>query len=771
MFFAITSYVTGIASILIGVFVFLKKPESSLTKLFSFLTFSVAIYSIFLATAVISRTPEEAIFWMRIEHIGNAFIPTAYLHFSLSVIKETKRWKPILILSYIFSILLVPAVFTKLWIGGVRENFVGLNYYPAPGPLYVLYFLMYSVIFSFAQIVVFRASRRLKGRESKQAFFVFLTGFVGSIPGAITFLPLYGFEVAPNLNSLAILYLLALAYAILKHGLLDIPVLVKKALIFTTLFAVVSGFLAFVLFLGTDVLQQKFGGQVRWWSIAAAAAIVVLTFRKLDIFLVNITDRFLFQKKLDYRKVLKAASTGLSHVNSLRYQLKLITYFLTRRTRIKIAAVYMPENGNGENGKHDFILQEFRAFDASQFGHDRLAFDSQIVTYLRKEKRKPYLELYEIDGLARRHKKDMANLYRYDFGEIRSLMNQMKAFLIVPSYYQDRLQGILMLGEKRSEEPYTEEDINLFQTIAQETAIAFENARKHDKLVAQKEELAKANEKLKEAQAEIIQAKEEAAVAELSGGISHDVNNGIYAQSDANERIEEALSNLSNVFKELYDSNEPISSSQKVELFQYLEDAMVAVKQSEDAGKHIEDVARTLSQIAKGERAQMSRLNLRTFISGMVRIGALRTYSNRLRAQAFEEEPEVVMPNDLPSIRGHAQLLKGVFINLFKNAIDAMNNISPKKLKIAAMRDPEDQDMVRIEFSDNGCGISKEHLPHIFDYEFTTKGQHGEGKGLFNVKSIIENEHKGKIEVESELGKGTTFILKIPIYKAGVHDL
>lgn len=768
--YAFATGLTAVTFFLTGLYVYIQDTRRLLYQRCFIFSAAVAFWAFGYFITLLEIPPYEVnLAASRLSHAFGAFIPITYLHFVWAILRRKPR-KKLFLWSYLFAAFMFFMSLTPLVVKELLPK-MGFSHYPEWGLLYPVYSLFFVAYPGYAQYEMAVEIMRTKGTERMRLIYFFVALALAFSGGISLFLLIFNVQFPPYLSVLIILYPPMMAYTIFVYRFMDIEVVVKKTVVFAILFAAVSGVLAFVLIFGADFLQQKFGGSIRWWLIIAAAAIIVFTVRKLDTFLIDVTDRFLFRKKLDYRKVLKAASTGLSRVNSLRYQLKLITYFLTRRGRIKTAAVYMPEGENGENGKSDFILKEFRSFDASQFGHDRLAFDSQIVTYLKKEKKKPYLEFYETDGLARKHKRDSANLYRYDFVEMMGQMNQLRAHLVVPSYYQDRLQGILVLGEKRSEEPYTEEDISLFQTVAQETAIAFENARKHDKLVAQKEELAKANEKLKEAQAEIIQAKEEAAVAELSGGISHDVNNGIYAQSDANERIEEALNNLSAVFKELYDSNHPISASQKVELFQSLEDAMVAVKQSEEAGKHIEDVARTLSQIAKGERAQMSRLNLRTFISGMVRIGALRTYSNRLRAQAFEEEPEVVMPNDLPSIRGHAQLLKGVFINLFKNAIDAMNNISPKKLKIEAMQDPKDQDMVRIEFSDNGCGISKEHLPHIFDYEFTTKGQHGEGKGLFNLKSIIENEHKGKVEVESELGKGTTFILKIPIWKAGVHDL
>jgi len=244
-----------------------------------------------------------------------------------------------------------------------------------------------------------------------------------------------------------------------------------------------------------------------------------------------------------------------------------------------------------------------------------------------------------------------------------------------------------------------------------------------------------------------------------------DCKNSIFSLTYNIGQIDEMLTTITGYLTDWYRSEEPIPFAAKNDLFQSLKAARESVINAEQSSHHIEDVAQTLSQISKGQNAQMTRISVRTFLKGMVRIGMLRTYSDRVKTQALEKPPEVEAPLNLPSVRAHTELLKSVFINLFKNAIHAMDGVVPKEIKIRAMVDPEDENMVRIEFSDNGCGIAPEDLSHIFDYGFTTKGDQGEGKGLYNVKAIIEAQHRGKIEVQSEVGKGTLFILKLPVWK------
>jgi two-component system NtrC family sensor kinase len=104
--------------------------------------------------------------------------------------------------------------------------------------------------------------------------------------------------------------------------------------------------------------------------------------------------------------------------------------------------------------------------------------------------------------------------------------------------------------------------------------------------------------------------------------------------------------------------------------------------------------------------------------------------------------------------------IERVFINIIVNAADAMDGNG--KLNLATRFDPMDH-CIEVEFSDTGHGIEKENLEKIFDPFFTTKDTgHGVGLGLAISFGIIK-EHKGTISVESEIGKGTTFIVRLPV--------
>src|SRR5262249_35703300 len=112
----------------------------------------------------------------------------------------------------------------------------------------------------------------------------------------------------------------------------------------------------------------------------------------------------------------------------------------------------------------------------------------------------------------------------------------------------------------------------------------------------------------------------------------------------------------------------------------------------------------------------------------------------------------------LPEIECYPSQLNQVFMNLLVNAEQAMPERGTLRIKTS-----RDGDLVRIMISDTGVGIAKENLRRIFEPGFTTKGVGiGTGLGLSICHKIIQDHH-GKIEVESEVGKGTTFTLTLPL--------
>jgi signal transduction histidine kinase len=140
----------------------------------------------------------------------------------------------------------------------------------------------------------------------------------------------------------------------------------------------------------------------------------------------------------------------------------------------------------------------------------------------------------------------------------------------------------------------------------------------------------------------------------------------------------------------------------------------------------------------------------------------LSLVAHPLRASHIQVVKQLGAP--LPAVRGSANKLQQVFLNLFLNARDAMPSGGMLEIRTAAQNGS-----IEIEVTDTGGGIPREHIHRIFDPFFTTKAN-GRGTGLgLSVSYGIIKEHAGKIDVRSTPGKGTSFHVEFPAVRKAVH--
>jgi two-component system NtrC family sensor kinase len=130
-----------------------------------------------------------------------------------------------------------------------------------------------------------------------------------------------------------------------------------------------------------------------------------------------------------------------------------------------------------------------------------------------------------------------------------------------------------------------------------------------------------------------------------------------------------------------------------------------------------------------------------------------------LEKEAFHRSIEVKLEldEDLPMIPSDQGQLQQVFLNILNNALDAVGEGG----RVVVRSWIRNHEGVAVSFEDNGSGMSKETLEHIFDPFYTTKGTYGTGLGLSITYGIVE-KLEGSIEVESEQGVGTTFKVCLP---------
>ncbi len=482
-------------------------------------------------------------------------------------------------------------------------------------------------------------------------------------------------------------------------------------------------------------------------------ALGIVAFRPLESFLINLTDNYLFQKKYDYQKFLKEASRGMSRIKSLEHLLNLVVHFITMKMRVSNAGVLIRRmRGDG------FYLQHQRGYEETP-AQLLVAEEHPLIQYFKNEKEgldlEQVKELMERGGTVSKPGKEP---HAYDFQEIQKMMDALGAACCIPSFLGQNLQNILLLGSKKSGNYFTEEDRNVLYTLAQESAIAIENARLYDEAINKTRELERinhqledaktsltralsetelANKQLQDTQAQLIHEQKMATLGRLAASVGHEVNNPLTILS---MNVSRALMR--------HKKNPEVRVVDIMDIFQKMEANISRIKA----------VVNTLTGLLKkSEKGKFEPLSLKLILEETLPLVQFQTYLENLAST----EVEFNVPGNIPLIRGDLERLQEVFLNLFINAYHSMEGRPFPRISVRADLN-EDRRFVLIHFTDTGKGMNEETMKRIFNYGYTTKpAGKGSGLGLYMCKYIIEL-HGGVIQVASQEGTGTTFTLSLP---------
>ncbi|MFA5287551.1 MAG: histidine kinase N-terminal 7TM domain-containing protein, partial [Candidatus Omnitrophota bacterium] len=240
--FIVAMAVTGIATLLLGLFVYFKNRRNKVNLTFALYSLSISWWSLTQIGNVYGPSLEISWFWAKIEQIGVVFIPTFFLHFAVVFIGLKRKW--LLRLCYVFSLIIALLSPTTRLICPRAEYKFGLINFGDPGPLYLLIIVFFglSVIYSLWKLLeLYKISTGSKKNQLKYLLFPSLLGYLG---GASSFLLVYDINIYP-LNPFGIyficLYAVAVAYSIIKYRLMDIKVAFTRAGIFLIVYTLVLG--------------------------------------------------------------------------------------------------------------------------------------------------------------------------------------------------------------------------------------------------------------------------------------------------------------------------------------------------------------------------------------------------------------------------------------------------------------------------------------------------------------------------------------------------
>jgi len=222
-----------------------------------------------------------------------------------------------------------------------------------------------------------------------------------------------------------------------------------------------------------------------------------------------------------------------------------------------------------------------------------------------------------------------------------------------------------------------------------------------------------------------------AALGQLSAGIAHEIRNPLTSVK---------------IFIQSLEMEIDLDENQK-------EDFRIIKKEIDKINDHI---TRFLD-FARPEEPSFQQVDIRGLVMDTLDLLAPKMKNTSV-------DLDISLPEGLPSVKGDSKQLGQVFLNLILNAIEAMPNGGVLTVHSTVNTIPASgEGLLQLFFRDTGCGIPNKDRPYLFDPFFSTK-EKGTGLGLSIVYSIIQ-KHNGQIEVESELGKGSLFIISLPVSK------
>lgn len=295
-----------------------------------------------------------------------------------------------------------------------------------------------------------------------------------------------------------------------------------------------------------------------------------------------------------------------------------------------------------------------------------------------------------------------------------------RSMICVPLLWRNRSIGALQVINKKAGQRFSQADLELLVGMAQQIAIAMENANLYQLL---EEKVSMTTQELRVTQAKLIRSERLVGLGHLVQGIAHEIRNPVMTIGGFAQRIKRELGENPRVEK-------------------YIDIVTEEANRLERLVRQVREFAEVQSPTFRPENVQKAFEE------------SLRTFSPLAKKQGVKLLADI--DQDLPMMEIDLPQLVLAINNTMENALESMPKGGTLTLRVKRQ---ERRLMIAVE--DTGCGIPKEQLDAVYD-PFVTSKPRGAGLGLTLVHQVIMN-HRGDIKVTSEVGKGTTVTIRLPV--------
>jgi len=713
----ISYLVVFLFNILLAILVFSKNRKSLVNMLFGLYAGSLGFWNLSLFITIASTNGSILqLWWSRLVFSFGVLMIQSFLYFTIIYPKRKKGGlkKIIFLYAYLaFTITLVAITLSPLLIKGdivVQNNFITGSF----GPLIEILSLYFIINILLSLVILIIKSWKNSGIKKIKLAYITIGFSIFAVPMIFTNMILPVFFNLFQYNNMGPLFsfpmLAIVGYAIVKYRFLDIEIIIKKGVIFSIIFGSVT-----TVFITSILFAREFIGQT--YALVLAATIVTIGFVPFKEFIERITNKLFFKKHYQLKQALEDFNNLLISEHDLNDLLK--------KTAQKIKDYLQTETVT-------FVLgnDNFKKFHTSNVFGDRkkLKIEKQknLINYLSNQKNteafldektkiifQDYLE-YKLE-----HFHYFKNGTRKKIKAIQKLMNRKKFEVIVPIFSHNssgRLIGFLIIGKKKSDDPFYDKDISLIDQITKEVVYPIEHSEVLRKL--------QQTDKIK---TEFINVLSLHLRTPLSSAL-WDLE--ILLDGDAGKISKKTVDYVKEIHNKLNNLNSGLNS-----LFTSLEISEKIVNLKKDPNEFFQDILTPVLE------------------------------KTEINAKAKDIKIKISTQSKEITINCDAKKIKNILEVLISNAID----YSPKKstVIISAKIDAETDKFI-MSVQDEGVGVETKNKELIFEKFFRGNEikkikPEGLGVDLFISRKFAQ-KHGGNLwcEDKNKKLKGSKFILEIP---------
>jgi len=570
------------------------------------------------------------------------------------------------------------------------------------GKYFSIFFMIFTVAILLNLEQTLRSAKVVSEKRNKIPLYLMIALFLFAV---YVFSRILMFSCVFNQLMLTALAILIFAnvffiYFSIKKNRLNLEVQIGREAVYSSAMIFIVGTYLLIIGIVGKIVQVAGGNFNLFLSFFAAfflfcLLLATLVSRSLKERVKSFVDRNFYKNKYDYRDQWGKFSDSLSTVVKLDDVLEVIVQNINRVFLIDSTVIFL-----NDDAAHAFLL--------------KMTTNQHISRQLKFDQRTPYIDWLYRWGKAVTIVQLKKNADSIGLAETeRDNLSALQAAIIVPLIIQQKFIGKILLGEKSSGKDYVKEDLELLETIANQSSATILNAQMNEELMV---------------------SRELESFHKLSSFVLHDLRNSVSLLSMV---VKNAQKNWDNR--------------------DFQTDMLNAIS---DASNRMQSVVSKISSLPHELALQKELVQMNDLIDHVLQEIKIINYKNIVLQKEFFQLPELLIDREL---------FGKVIENMIVNAVEAMPEGGSLRIStalngknVADLDKVGNHDTAEITFSDSGMGMSEDYIQHRLFKPFQTTKKKGLGIGLYQCKEIVL-AHNGSIEVNSKENSGASFKITIPV--------